>query len=158
MKFSQQISPVKKKYTVLISNHAQRDKVKIQLLLMITRAERHPWPCWVNRTVTNVNHPSIMWVVLCLSWYKRRGTIVPSTSPDTEKWFAVIEKDTIAISRTCETFLDYITGLPFVMETDHTTLLSNMPPRICRFRLQLMKFNPHMPSACSRCIVPCSCW
>ncbi len=71
---------------------------------------------------------------------------------ETEKRYAVIEKEALAATWACERFADYITGLQITLETDHkplTTLfnmteLSKMPPRIQRFRLRLMRFNPYV--------------
>ena len=50
----------------------------------------------------------------------------------------------------CEKFSDNVLGMQFTVETDHkplvllfsTTNLSNMPPRILRFRMKLMKYGP----------------
>ena len=69
---------------------------------------------------------------------------------DTEKRYAVIEKEALATTWACEKFNEYVLGLHFTVETDHkplvpllsTTELSKMPPRILRFRLRLMRFNP----------------
>ena len=67
---------------------------------------------------------------------------------ETEKRYAVIEKEALAVMWASEKFSDYVVGLPFVLETDHkpltallnSTELSKMPPRILRFRLRLMRF------------------
>ena len=64
---------------------------------------------------------------------------------ETEKRYAVIEKEALAVTWASEKFSDYVLGLPFVLETDHkplTALLNSteplkMPPRILRFRLRL---------------------
>ena len=69
---------------------------------------------------------------------------------DTEKRYAVIEKEALAATWGCEKFSDYVLGLHFTLETDHKPLvsllqtkeLSKMPPRILRFRLRLMRFSP----------------
>ncbi len=71
---------------------------------------------------------------------------------ETEKRYAVIETEALAATWACERFADYITGLQITLETDHkplTTLfnmteLSKMPPRIQRFQLRLMRFNPYV--------------
>ena len=68
---------------------------------------------------------------------------------ETEKRYAVIEKEALAVTWASERFSDYLLGIPFVLETDHnplTTLLSSielskMPPRILRFRLRLMRYT-----------------
>ena len=69
---------------------------------------------------------------------------------DTEKRYAVIEKEALAATWACEKFKDYITGLQFELQTDHKPLvpllsskdLSQMPPRILRFRLRMMRYAP----------------
>ena len=68
---------------------------------------------------------------------------------DTEKRYAVIEKEALATTWASERFSDYVLGIPFTLETDHKPLtvllnsseLSKMPPRILRFRLRLMRYN-----------------
>ena len=75
---------------------------------------------------------------------------------ETEKRYAVIEKEALAAVWACEKFSDYVLGLKFVLETDHKPLvpllsskdLSQMPVRILRFRLRLMRYSPsviHVP-------------
>ncbi len=75
---------------------------------------------------------------------------------ETERRYAQIEKEALAVTWACEKFLDYILGRKFELETDHKPLiplLSNkqldlMPPRILRFRLRLSKFDytiSHVP-------------
>lgn len=69
---------------------------------------------------------------------------------DTEKRYAVIEKEALAATWACEKFSDYITGNTLTVETDHRPLvpllsstdLSKLPPRILRFRLRIMKYSP----------------
>ena len=69
---------------------------------------------------------------------------------ETEKRYAVIEKEALAAVWACEKFSDYVLGLQFVLETDHKPLvpllsskdLSKMPVRILRFRLRLMRYSP----------------
>ena len=68
---------------------------------------------------------------------------------DTEKCYAVIEKEALATTWVRERFSDYVLGIPFTLETDLTPLtvllnsseVSKMPPppRILRFRLRLMR-------------------
>ena len=64
---------------------------------------------------------------------------------DTEKRYAVIEKEALAAALASETFSDYVLGLYFVLETDHkplTTLLNSSEfSRILRFRLRLVRYN-----------------
>ena len=57
---------------------------------------------------------------------------------ETEKRYAVIEKEVLAVTWASEKFSDYVLGLPFVLE----------PPRILRFRLRLMRYTyqvQHVP-------------
>ena len=69
---------------------------------------------------------------------------------DAEKNYAVIEKEALAATWACEKLSEYVLGLDFTLETDHkplvpllsTTELYKMPPRIQRFRLRLMMYNP----------------
>ena len=57
---------------------------------------------------------------------------------DTEKCYAQIEKETLAITWACEKFATYILGTKFLIETDHKPLvpllgskhLDSLPPRI----------------------------
>ena len=71
---------------------------------------------------------------------------------DAEKNYAVIEKEALAATWACERFSDYVLGLDFTVETDHKPLvpllgtaeLHKMPPRIQRFRLRLMRYNPRV--------------
>ena len=68
---------------------------------------------------------------------------------DTEKRYAVIEKETLAAAWACEKFNDYILGTEFTLETDHQPLvpllsstdLSKLPPRILRFRLRMARYS-----------------
>ena len=75
---------------------------------------------------------------------------------ETEQRYAVIEKEALAATWACEKMRDYITGLDFELQTDHKPLvpllsskdLSQMPPRILRFRMRMMRFAPtvvHVP-------------
>ncbi len=78
--------------------------------------------------------------------------VSPCLLSEAEKRYAAIEKEALAATWACERFADYITGLQITLETDHTPLttlfnmkeLSKMPPRIQRFRLRLMRFNPYV--------------
>ena len=75
---------------------------------------------------------------------------------ETEKHYSQIEKEALALVWACEKFSDYILGKAIMMETDHKplvpllskTTLSNLPPRILRFRLRLARFQyevKHVP-------------
>ena len=67
-----------------------------------------------------------------------------------EKNYAVIEKEALAATWTCERFSDYVLGINFTLETDHRPLvpllsstdLSKLPARILRFCLRLMRYSP----------------
>ena len=67
----------------------------------------------------------------------------------TEQRYAQVEKETLAITWACDKFAEYLVGLDFVIETDHKPLvallekkpLDDVPPRILRFRMRLMRFR-----------------
>ncbi|KAL7870545.1 hypothetical protein SRHO_G00080420 [Serrasalmus rhombeus] len=67
---------------------------------------------------------------------------------ETEKRYAQIEKEALAITWACERFSDYLVGIRFHVETDHKPLvpllgsksLDELPPRIQRLRMRLMAF------------------
>jgi hypothetical protein len=67
---------------------------------------------------------------------------------DTEKRYAQIEKEALAITWSCKCFSDYLVGIRFHVETDHKPLvpllgsksLDELPPRIQRLRMRLMAF------------------
>lgn len=68
---------------------------------------------------------------------------------DTEKHYAIVEKEALVTTRAGERFSDYVLGIPFTLETDHkpltvllnTSELSKMPPHILSFHLRLMRYN-----------------
>ncbi|KAI4890341.1 hypothetical protein NFI96_013731, partial [Prochilodus magdalenae] len=67
---------------------------------------------------------------------------------ETEKRYAQIEKEALAITWACEWFSDYLVGIRFHVETDHKPLvpllgsksLDELPPRIQRLRMRLLAF------------------
>lgn len=60
---------------------------------------------------------------------------------DTERRYAQVEKEALAITWACERFSTYILGKVFTIKTDHKPLipllgeksLDSLPPRILRF-------------------------
>ena len=66
-----------------------------------------------------------------------------------EQHYAQIEKEALATVWACEKFSLYILGKRISIETDHKPLipllghkrLDNLPPRVLRFRLRLMRFD-----------------
>ena len=75
---------------------------------------------------------------------------------DTERRYAQIEKEALAVTWACEKFANYVLGCKFQIETDHKPLvpilstkhLDNLPPWVLRFRLRLARFDytiQHVP-------------
>ena len=75
---------------------------------------------------------------------------------ETERRYAQIEKEALAVTWACEKFRDYVLGRNFDIETDHKPLvpllsskqLDSLPPRVLRFRLRLMHYSysiTHVP-------------
>ena len=78
---------------------------------------------------------------------------------ETERRYAQIEKEALAITWACEKFSMYILGKRFAIETDHKPLvplvpllgskhLDSLPPRVLRFRLRLVRYDysiEHVP-------------
>ena len=73
-----------------------------------------------------------------------------------EQQYAQIEKEAFAVTWACECLSDYLLGLHFHIETDHKPLVSllcqklldELPVRIQRFRLRMMRFSfsiSHIP-------------
>uniref|UniRef100_A0A3B3S0H0 ribonuclease H n=1 Tax=Paramormyrops kingsleyae TaxID=1676925 RepID=A0A3B3S0H0_9TELE len=68
---------------------------------------------------------------------------------NTEKRYAQIEKEALAATWACERLYSYLLGLRFTLITDHKPLLpllgsrglDELPPRILRFRLRLLRFS-----------------
>jgi len=60
-----------------------------------------------------------------------------------------VEREALAVTWACDKFADYLVGLDFVIETDHRPLvallekkaLDDIPPRIMRFRLRLLRYR-----------------
>ena len=68
---------------------------------------------------------------------------------NTEQRYAQIEKEALALTFGCERFSDYLIGKQFHVETDHKPLvlllgsknLEELPVRVQRFRMRLMRFS-----------------
>ena len=68
---------------------------------------------------------------------------------DIECRYAQIEKEALAVTWACEKFANYLIGTSFHIEIDHKPLvsllstknLSDIPPRVQRFRMRLMRFH-----------------
>ena len=68
---------------------------------------------------------------------------------ETEQRYAQVEKEALGLTWGCERFRDFLIGRHFAMETDHKPLVSllgrqaltELPPRIQRFRLRLMRYS-----------------
>ena len=74
----------------------------------------------------------------------------------TEQKYAQIEKEALGITWACERFGEYLIGMNFEVQTDHKPLVSllgaknleELPARIQRFRMRLMRFTftiTHIP-------------
>ena len=74
----------------------------------------------------------------------------------TEQRYAQVEKEALAFTWACERLQDYLVGLTFHIQTDHKPLvplfstknLDELPIRIQRFRLRMMRFHftiSHVP-------------
>lgn len=83
-------------------------------------------------------------------------TYISRSLTDTEKRYAQIEKEALAATWACERLYSYLLGLKFTLITDHKPLLpllgsrglDELPPRILRFRLRLLRFTyeiQHVP-------------
>ena len=76
---------------------------------------------------------------------------------ETERRYAQIEKEALAVMWANEKFSDYILGRRFLIESDHKPLipildtkqLDNLPPCVQRFRLRLARYDyivEHVPA------------
>lgn len=74
----------------------------------------------------------------------------------TEQRYAQLEKEALAFTWACERLSDYLIGKQFHICTDHKPLvplfstknLEELPIRVQRFRLRMMRFSftiPHVP-------------
>ena len=68
---------------------------------------------------------------------------------DTEQRYAQVEKEALALTWACERLSNYLVGTKFLIETDHKPLvlmlstkrLDELPVRIQRFRMRMMRFQ-----------------
>ncbi|KAL5006376.1 hypothetical protein ScPMuIL_015182 [Solemya velum] len=68
---------------------------------------------------------------------------------ETEQRYAQVEKEALAVTWACERFAQFLIGKHFQIRTDHRPLvallgskpISDLPPRIQRFRMRLMRFE-----------------
>ncbi|KAL7872233.1 hypothetical protein SRHO_G00072160 [Serrasalmus rhombeus] len=78
---------------------------------------------------------------------------------EAKKHYAQIEKEALAVTWACEHLSPYLLSLQFKIEMDHKPLvpllsskaLDELPPRVLRFRLRLLKFIfdiVHVPGKC----------
>jgi hypothetical protein len=79
----------------------------------------------------------------------RPVTFASRSLTETERHYAQIEKEALAVTWACDKFASYLLGKPFLIHTDHKPLipllgskqLDNLPPQILRFRLRLTRFQ-----------------
>jgi len=102
---------------------------------------------------------------------RRPVAYVSRAMTQTEGRYAQIEKEALAITWACDRFSDFLMGLKFHVQTDHKPLvpllstkrLDELPLRVQRFRMRLMRFQfsiSHVPGKSlitARCSVPSTC-
>ena len=83
-------------------------------------------------------------------------TYISRSMSPTEQSYAQIEKEALALTWACERFADYLIGISFHIQTDHkplvpllsTKLLDELPIRVQRFQMRLMRYDftiSHIP-------------
>ena len=80
---------------------------------------------------------------------RRPVAYVSRSMTPTESRYAQIEKEALALTWACERYSEYLIGLQFSIETDHkplvplfgSKLLDELPIRVQRFRMRMMRFN-----------------
>ncbi|XP_029701916.1 uncharacterized protein K02A2.6-like [Takifugu rubripes] len=91
-----------------------------------------------------------------LSGEWRPVAFISRSMTEAECRYAQIEKEALALTWACERFQSYLIGMDFLIQTDHKPLISllgsraldDLPPRILRFRLRLLRFTykiEHVP-------------
>ena len=132
--------------------HQQKSFQQVKEILISPRILAHYDPNHPTIIAADASSSGIGAVILQIQDDgKRRPISYASRSlNETEQRYAVIEKEALAATWACEKFSDYVMGLEFTLETDHKPLvpllnskeLAKMPPRIQRFKLRMMRFNP----------------
>ena len=83
-------------------------------------------------------------------------TYASRSMSETERRYAQIEKEALALTWACDKFSMYVLGKKFRLETDHkppvpllgSKQLDSLPPRVLRFRLRLARYDytiEHVP-------------
>uniref|UniRef100_A0A3B3C9Q2 Gypsy retrotransposon integrase-like protein 1 n=1 Tax=Oryzias melastigma TaxID=30732 RepID=A0A3B3C9Q2_ORYME len=86
----------------------------------------------------------------------RPVAFISRSMTNAERRYAQIEKEALALTWACERFQSYLVGMDFLIQTDHKPLISllgsraldDLPARILRFRLRLLRFTyriEHVP-------------
>ncbi|KAJ8356744.1 hypothetical protein SKAU_G00195380 [Synaphobranchus kaupii] len=83
------------------------------------------------------------------AFHKLKTELSSSRGPDRGRKTLRTEKEALAATWACERLSCYLLGLKFKLETDHKPLvpllstkpLDELPPRVLRFRLRLLKFT-----------------
>jgi hypothetical protein len=124
-------------------------KVKELLLSPPVLAHYNPQrPTVIAADASNNGIGAVMWQIQP-DGSRRPVCFISRSLSDTEKNYAVIEKEALAVTWACERLTEYVQGLDLLIETDHKPLvtllgkaeLHKVPPRIQRFRLRLMRYH-----------------
>lgn len=105
--------------------------------------------------LTKQVHSHSPWVIT-LALHGKPVHFQIDTGAATEQQYAQIEEKALAFTWACERFSDYLPGLTFHIHTDYKTLvplfstknLDELPIRVQRFRLRMMRYNftiSHVP-------------
>ena len=117
--------------------------------LKTSKRSWHHRECWLStdhkpkQKCLQTHHP-LAWVLsLCRdTWSGVQSHTFPQNLSETEQRYAQVEKEALAVTWACERLSTYLIGLSFMIETDHkrTKALDDLPPRVQRFRLRLLRF------------------